>query len=332
MNPFTNDPAARITALGEIGLIDLIKTWLGPTSAQAPQGIGDDCAVLHPYPKGVLATTDGVVFGHHFDEKATPEAAGEKLLKRNLSDIAAMGGSPRDALITLLLGPDVSLKFVEGFYQGLRSCAERYNVCVAGGDITSTAPHFFAAYATLLGETSSPISRIGGQAGDSLWVTGHLGGSLLGHHLTFEPRIPEGLFLSTYQGIKSLIDLTDGMAKDCYALFPPGIEAVFDISQIPISPAAYKQSKHTRKTPLEHAFCDGEDYELLFTLDSKANEGNFITQWKNNFKTPLSRIGQLSAIVIPKNPPQLRRLDTGAPLPAWRGYEHLRNITHKAKK
>lgn len=332
MNPFTNDPAARVTAIGEVGLIELIKAWLGPTTPKAPQGIGDDCAVLRPYPNGVLATTDGVVFGHHFDENATPEAAGEKLLKRNLSDIAAMGGSPRDALITLLLGPDVSLKFVEGFYRGLRACAEQNNICLAGGDITSTAPHFFAAYATLLGETTNPITRVGGQAGDSLWVTGTLGGSLLGHHLTFEPRISEGLFLSAYPGIKSLIDLTDGMAKDCHALFSPGIEAVFDISQIPISPAAYTQSQHTNKTPLEHAFCDGEDYELLFVLDSKADEVNLITQWKNAFKTPLNRIGWLSAISIPESPAELRRLDTGASLPAWRGYEHLKNVIHTLQK
>ena len=107
MNPFTKHFAASVAALGETRLIECIRRWLGDVSPPAPFGIGDDCAVLPPNSRRQLVTTDPVIYGRHFDDAVTPRATGEMLLKRNLSDLAAMGARPTAAVIALAREQDV---------------------------------------------------------------------------------------------------------------------------------------------------------------------------------------------------------------------------------
>ena len=125
MTPFSSRHPATVAALGETALLVRLRRWLGDTSPPAPFGLGDDCAVLPPARGPQLVTTDPVIYGRHFDDRLSPRAAGAKLLKRNLSDIAAMGGRPQWAVVALALAPDTRVDWVRGFYLGLAATARR---------------------------------------------------------------------------------------------------------------------------------------------------------------------------------------------------------------
>ncbi|HND61912.1 MAG TPA: AIR synthase related protein, partial [Opitutaceae bacterium] len=150
MHPFTSQPSASVAALGEERLIAAIRRWLGPASPRAPFGIGDDCAVLPAARGRQLITVDPVIFGRHFDASVPPRAVGAKLLKRNLSDLAAMGGKPTAAVLALTLDARVSRRWLEHFYRGLAACARRHGVPIVGGDVAQ-ADGVVAASLTLLG-------------------------------------------------------------------------------------------------------------------------------------------------------------------------------------
>lgn len=293
MNPFTDQPSGSLAALGEAGLLNRIRDWLGPAMPPYPEGMGDDCAILSEHP-GNLLTTDSLLYRCHFDESAPPEAAGAKLLKRNLSDIAAMGGRPTVAVMSAFLPPATSLRWLEGFVRGLGHCAREYGVRLVGGDLTQTAgdPAFNL---TLLGQTDHPLPRHGAQPGDRICVTGELGGSLSGHHLTFQPRLAEGQWLARQTGVVACIDITDGLAKDLPALLANGLAAQLDIAALPAS-AAVKAIAQDDPRRLHHIFRDGEDYELLFLFrggeDAKAK---LESQWREEFTTRLTTIGEIVA-------------------------------------
>ena len=122
--------------LGETELIRQIQTWLGATSPPPPKGIGDDCAVIHPSRKGSqLITTDSINYGYHFDDTIAAKDVGAKLIKRNLSDIAAMGGTPESAVLALLCSSNVSIQWLQEFFLGIRNACERYSVLILGGDV-----------------------------------------------------------------------------------------------------------------------------------------------------------------------------------------------------
>src|SRR4051812_30244924 len=135
MHPFTRKRADAVSAWGEEKLITAIRSWLGTASPRAPFGIGDDCAVVPASRGRQLITVDPVIYGRHFDDTVPPRAVGEKLLKRNLSDLAAMGGRPTVAVLALTLDAAVSCRWLEEFYRGLAVCARRYRVSVVGGDV-----------------------------------------------------------------------------------------------------------------------------------------------------------------------------------------------------
>ena len=166
MNPFAKKTADSVAALGEEKLITAIRRWLGSASPRAPFGIGDDCAVVPAVRGPQLITVDPVIFGRHFDASIPPRAVGAKLLKRNLSDLAAMGGRPTAAVLALTLDPRTSLAWLEAFYRGLAACARRYRVPIVGGDIAQ-ADGVLAASLTLLGATTGPrvVTRTGAALG-----------------------------------------------------------------------------------------------------------------------------------------------------------------------
>ncbi|OHE85516.1 MAG: thiamine-monophosphate kinase, partial [Verrucomicrobia bacterium RIFCSPLOWO2_12_FULL_64_8] len=197
MSPFTKHPRESVAALGEERLIACIRRWLGSASPPAPFGIGDDCAVVRAGRRPLLVTTDPVIYGRHFDDAVTPGAVGAKLLKRNLSDIAAMGGRPTAAVVSLALDPRVSQCWLEQFHRGLAACARRFRVKIVGGDVAQ-ADRVLGAFLTLFGEAGGPrvVPRAGARIGDWIYVTGRLGGSGLGRHWRFEPRLAEGAWLA----------------------------------------------------------------------------------------------------------------------------------------
>jgi thiamine-monophosphate kinase len=309
VHPFTRHHAESVSALGEEKLIAAIRRWLGPVSPRAPFGIGDDCAVLPAARGRRLITVDPVIYERHFDDTVPPRAVGAKLLKRNLSDLAAMGGRPTAAVLALTLDARVSRKWLEQFYRGLAACARRYRVPIVGGDIAQ-ADGIIAASLTLLGETSGRriVTRTGARLGDWIYVTGQLGGSLRnGHHYRFTPRLAEGAWLARQPGVRAMMDVSDGLAKDLRALTPHGAVPALLSATLPRRPGG----------TLAAALGDGEDYELVFAVAARADLAGFERAWQRRFpRTRLTRIGRF---VSPrKMPPGI--LD----LTQFQGYEHLK--------
>lgn len=309
MHPFTKYHADSVAAWGEEKLIAAIRGWLGAASPRAPFGIGDDCAVLPASRGRQLITVDPVIYGRHFDDDVPPRAVGEKLLKRNLSDLAAMGGRPVAAVLALTLDARVDRRWLEAFYRGLAACARQYDVAIVGGDIAQ-ADRVVAASLTLLGEAAGPrvLTRTGASVGDWMYVTGVLGGSFSsGHHFKFRPRLAEGAWLARRQDVRSMMDLSDGLAKDLHALTPPRAQPAIQADALP------------RRTGCDvgHALAEGEDYELVFAVDGKADRAALERAWRRTFpRTRLTCIG--------------RFVRAGAPaagavnLADYHGYEHLR--------
>ncbi len=287
--------------------------------------MGDDCAVLNFKPGSILAKVDGVVLGRHFETSTAPKAAGAKLFKRNLSDIAAMGGTPRHALVHLLLARNTSLTWLEQFYRGIAKECRRYGVTVAGGGIAQGAASTFAADLMLLGEAAPhSLTRTGAKIGDALYVTGELGGSILGKHLRFTPRLAEGQWLARQREVRGMIDVSDGLAKDLPAILPEKADARLEADSLPVSAAARQLAQRDGQSAVLHALTDGEDYELLFAVSPKA-VSRFEQNWRRTFQSRLTRIGSLAPAVDARNCRQLRS-QAGQPLlpPHARGYEHLR--------
>ena len=309
MHPFSKSAGTSVSSLGEEKLIAAIRRWLGSASPRAPFGIGDDCAVLPAATGRQLITVDPVIYGRHFDDNVPPRAVGAKLLKRNLSDLAAMGGRPTAAVLALTLDPRVSLRWLEQFYRGLAVSARRYQVPIVGGDVAQ-ADGLLAASLTLLGRAagSRVLTRTGAREDDSIFVTGLLGGSLASrHHYNFSPRLAEGVWLARRAEVRAMMDVSDGLAKDLRALVPRGSAPNLDPTKIP------RRSGAT----LSAALCEGEDYELVFALSARADCDAFTRDWRRAFpRTKLSCIGQFRrAGALPEG---VIKLDD------FRGYEHLR--------
>ncbi|MBS0631923.1 MAG: thiamine-monophosphate kinase [Verrucomicrobia bacterium] len=308
MHPFAKNSAGSVAALGEEKLIAAIRRWLGSASPRAPFGIGDDCAVLPASPLRRLITVDPVIYPRHFNDAVPPRDVGAKLLKRNLSDLAAMGGRPAAAVLALTLDARTSLVWLEQFYRGLAASARKYRVPIVGGDVAQ-ADGTVAASLTLLGEAAGAriVTRTGARRGDWIFVTGELGASLpTRHHVTFQPRLAEGAWLARQSGVHAMMDLSDGLAKDLRALTPPRCLPAISAAALPLR----------RTADVRGALTDGEDYELVFALASRADREKFAATWRRAFpRTRLTCLGHFAAAgAVPAD---------AIDLSAYRGYEHL---------
>lgn len=268
--------------IGEFGLIKKL-------CASIPHA-GDDCAVLPcADPKRfLLYTCDPVVEGVHFLCDTPPRRVGWKAMARNLSDIAAMGGLPRWAIVSIGLRPRTSVRWMEELYAGLRAAAAKFGCQIVGGDTTRVTHEQFVVVA-LIGEVekSRVARRRGARLGDSVFVTGTLGGSLRGKHLTFTPRIHEARWLVGNFPIHAMIDLSDGLSSDLQRLVEVSQNGVgFEIhaAEIPVARAAHGS--------LTAALNDGEDFELLFTIDPRRVTA-LRTKWARKFGLKLTEIGRV---------------------------------------
>lgn len=324
MSPFTDVRENTIGSLGENELIRLIREWLGQASPSAPYGIGDDCSVLPPTTSGAngLVTADPVIYGKHFDDKVSPQQAAAKLVRRNLSDIASMGGLPKHAVLSLALSQDVSISWIKSFYQVLSTEAAHFAFKLVGGDISS-ADHFLGAFLTLYGETIPgvpPLLRNKALLGSPLFVTGSLGGTRIQKHHTFTPRIAEGQWLARSGTCLSCTDLSDGIGKDYTNLIPEGLACQIDCSRLPIASDARQTARDSGLHPTHHALNDGEDFELFFALSPDSDIPSFLDEWKQTFDTPLAQIGTVATAC---NSSRLQLLNAPENL-STNGYEHLR--------
>ena len=284
--------------MNEFDLIARLTKRL-PTNPSVVAGAGDDCAVLDlGAPDNlVLFKTDAVVEGVHFTRQTPPEKIGRKALARGLSDIAAMAGTPTAALVTLALPNGFDTEFVAKIYDGLNVLAEKFHVAVVGGE-TTTNPERILISIALLGTVprGKPLLRGGAKAGDAIFVTGELGGSLAGKHLDFEPRLAEARWLAEHFHVHAMIDLSDGLAGDLrHVLNASGVGAELLKPALPVSRAAKLQSQTGAKPAALAALTDGEDFELLFTVAGK-DAVRLLDAWKKNFpELKLTCIGKIVA-------------------------------------
>jgi len=248
----------NLKQLGEFGLIKGIRK-AAPVSRRVIKGIGDDAAVLDTGAKEwLLVTTDMLAEGTHFTSKDRPAGIGHKALACSISDIAAMGGIPTFAVISLGAPAKTPLKTLKRIQAGMIRTANRYGVSIVGGD---TIRHEkLVINVAMLGRVGKKhlITRAGARPGDGVFVTGPLGGSLKsGRHLTFCPRLAQAQFLVRRFKPSAMIDISDGLVSDLgHILDESRAGAVLHQPWIP----------HRKGITLKQALGDGEDFELLFTL------------------------------------------------------------------
>ena len=248
--------------IGEDALIDRLVGLVPRDSAPAAQP-GDDCAVIdHGGETLLLLKTDALVEHVHFLPSAPARAVGWKAAARVVSDFAAMGGRPGHFLITLALPPETAVSWVEDLYRGIGDCLGKFGGFLAGGE-TSSVPSGSAAVISMAAtgtvRRDQLVLRSTALAGDALLVTGQLGGSLLGKHLDFTPRLVEAEWLVAHFKPTAMMDLSDGLAQDLPRLAAAsGCGYRIDESSLPLTPGCTSAQ----------ALGDGEDFELLFAIES----------------------------------------------------------------
>lgn len=273
--------------LGEFGLIRRIEKRFLPPAA-VPLGIGDDAAAIQTRPRNyLLLTTDSQIEGVHFDLSfSTLEQVGYKSVMVNVSDIAAMGGSPRALLISLGLTERQQVEEIDALYRGMKKAIREAGIDLIGGNIAATPGPFFLS-PTLIGEVPKKemITRAGARAGDALYVTGTLGDAagglallkkgiearrfarLLRRHRSPSARWREGRLLAQARIASAMIDLSDGLASDLRHLAAKSrLGAEVQADQIPLSRPLQEVALQLGADPLEYAVTGGEDYELLFSV------------------------------------------------------------------
>ena len=251
-------------------------------------GIGDDSAVVRvPGSKyDLLYTTDAVIEGAHFLRSAGAAGIGHKAAARVLSDIAAMGGEPMYLLVNLVCARGTSVARLEAVYRAMAATAERHGAAVIGGDTASGRVlelHVFGVGRVARG---GALLRSGARRGDVIYVTGRLGGSIHGKHLTFQPRLREGQWLRGWA--TSMIDLSDGLATDLSHITAQSCAGA-DVQAGRVHARCARAAKN-----LAGALTDGEDFELLFTVPRKKSSA-FEKAWRAKFKLACAAIGTISS-------------------------------------
>ena len=297
-------------------------------------GIGDDAAAWQGGDYTLLATTDTLVQGTHFDLSLTTwRELGWKALAVNLSDIAAMGSVPQYALLSLSLPGDLEVEAVAEFYRGVVELADRFQVAIAGGNFAS-APNVVITFTVIGGSRDNRLLRRSAAApGEQIAVTGFLGLAAAGlkmlrekinldsettailrqAHLCPIPRVNEGQVLLR-NGVNAAIDISDGLIADLNHICQASkVAARINLDCLPVHPAV----KASFPDYCELALSGGEDYELLFTADKTTME-----KLKRTLDCPLSVIGKLTR----EKPPGVTVLDSkGNTVAATRtGWEHFK--------
>ena len=303
------------------------------------QGIGDDVAVFETGKKVYLATTDILIEDIHFERTwIDPYHLGKKALAVNLSDIAAMGGTPRYFLLSLGLPKDLAFSFVSRFYRGLKGMAKQFGVNLIGGDTSLSQKVIINICLLGEGERRNLLYRRGANVGDDLYVTGTLGDSALGlsmlrskdpgakrkglvsRHLSPVPRIELGKTIARQRLATAMIDVSDGLLIDTNHLLEESGRGVrIREDSIPLSRLYRKHISSYAKNPYQMALSGGEDYELLFTAPPKMRQK--INSLAPIHKIPVTRIGE---ILPSKKGFRIVRKDGTEYLPTHLGFDHFK--------
>lgn len=293
----------KLSDIGEFGLIRRIRALVGEP-AEGEYWVGDDTAVIRAPAGTILYTTDLMIEGVHFDLELTgPQDLGYKALAVNISDVAAMGGTPRRALASVGIRPGIEVDWVEDLYRGMRECADEYEAAVVGGDFSRS--DCLVISVALIGNPAGRrvIHRNGARPGDKICVTGVLGAAAAGYrllragllqrpdlvraHLRPTPRVKEVEVLRRHLPT-AMIDISDGFAADLGHLCDEsGVGARVDAARLPLVDLSGPPQSELDREPLELALSGGEDYELCFTIppdraeraarDAEAKTGTLIS-------------------------------------------------------
>jgi len=341
---------------GEHGLIDAIRARVPVPPPWLAVGIGDDAAVAAPE-RGALEilTTDALVESVHFDRRlSTPGDIGWKALAVNLSDVAAMGGTPRLALLSLGIPEHVGTAEIEELVDGFLALAAETGVTLAGGNITrSPGPLIVDVTVTGFARPRRVLTRAGGRPGDDLYVTGTIGGAAAGlawwqhcgpgrvgnaldgaesaldsaegagivacvaRHRRPEPRVRIGALLGRNRAASACMDLSDGLADAVRQIAAAsGTGARVDAELLPVPDGARAWFARTGADPAIAAAAGGDDYELLFSVPRRAR-GRLMTVMQQARGIPITRIGALT------REPDVALLRNGAPEPLPFGFVHF---------
>lgn len=285
----------KLNELGEFGLIDLIKQDTIYNHGSVVVGIGDDAAALLPTPRQLLLlTTDMLVESVHFDlATTTPWQLGYKSIAVNISDIAAMGGVPRHAVVSIAIPPSTSPDFVVNLYTGMKEICREFSVNIVGGD-TVSSPRGIVINVTVSGEVEpvNLVRRSGAKPGDIVAVTGFLGNSAAGlsllaageweeydfawslvtAHLTPRPQVKAGQLLAAC-GATSMDDISDGLASEAHEIANASKVGIkLYANQIPLSADLRAAADKLGKQALDWALYGGEDFQLVFTMEPEQYE------------------------------------------------------------
>ncbi|MDO8552658.1 MAG: thiamine-phosphate kinase [bacterium] len=301
---------------GEFELIRKLTSSFSIKNKDVVVGVGDDCAVIKSSSsRYILATVDAQVAGVHFLPETPPERIGQKAVAVSISDIAAMGGTPKHCLVSLFLPKNIADNYVERVYRGITRECRAYSIDVVGGNITSA--HQFAIDVALLGEVNpkNVLLRRGARVGDKVLVTGSLGNAGAGLYLLQNPRtqVPaavrkllvakqnnptprvwESSIIAHARKATAMIDISDGLAQDMLHIAEQALVGVtLYENQLLVSREVKSFCKATGKNPSEFALAGGEDYELLFTAPpSHANA--LIRKVKKETGTAVTVIGEIT--------------------------------------
>jgi thiamine-monophosphate kinase len=337
------------TALGtgERDIIAAIRARVPPAPAWLAVGIGDDAAVVTPE-RGALEilTTDALVEGVHFDRRvSTPHDIGWKAIAVNLSDIAAMGGTPRLALLSLGVPAAMPVADLHELIDGFLALAAEARVTLAGGNITrSPGPLFVDVTVVGFARRRHVLTRGGAHAGDDLYVTGEIGAAAAGlgwskwtkdreeskelegiegieacvrRHCAPVPRVRFGALLGRNRAASACVDLSDGLADGVRQIAEAsGLGATIDAGAVPIPSAARAWFQRAGADPVTAAVAGGDDYELLFAAPRRGR-GRLATVVRQAHGVPVTRIGQLTAA------PALTIVRDGAAEPIPSGFVHF---------
>lgn len=341
MNRHSAPGEPTVRDLGERALIDRIRQRAGPPPPEVLLGIGDDAAVLEPTRNAAeVITTDALVEGVHFDRAfSSAEDLGHKALAVCLSDLAAMGATPRTCLLSLALPDEVPASWFDGLLDGFFSLSTRYRTTLVGGNITrSPGPIYIDVTATGTVHRRRILSRRGARAGDDLYVSGFVGTAAAG--LSWlqaratggremraavaaftrpEPRVRLGELVGRNRAASACMDLSDGLADAITQIAQAsGVGAEVKADAVPVHPEARAWFDELGLDPVQAALQGGEDYELLFVVSPKARR-RFEGVCRMKSMPPMTRIGRMTRdqdLVLARGGHQ-------EPLPA--GYVHFRD-------
>ncbi len=275
----------------EAEFLEWLRSACTNTHPAVTFGIGDDAAVLSPTGSGgLIVTSDMLMDGTDFHvAEHAPERIGRKAVAVNLSDIAAMGAAPSAIFVSVALPRPGALALAKALYRGILKICRDFDVALAGGDTnTWDGPLVISVTACGRPHPKGVLPRSGARPGDAIVVTGEFGGSLLGRHFDFTPRVREVAALWDGFELHAATDVSDGLTLDLHHLATAsGCGFEIQAKDVPVSPAAHEQARQDGRSPLEHALADGEDLEVILSVP--ASEIDNLP--KTIHGVPLTRIG-----------------------------------------